>query len=129
MPATHTAGAVQRMTDALRRRFTLSYNDLLRDRAYRRLWSSILLSSFGNQISMLALPLAAALLLNATPTQMGILTAMEIAPFVLLSLPGGVWLDRVRKLPVYVAGELLLAAALLTVPIAWWLGWRPPAKV
>jgi MFS family permease len=123
MPATHTAGAVQRMTDALRRRFTLSHNDLLRDRAYRRLWSSILLSSFGNQISMLALPLAAALLLNATPTQMGILTAMEIAPFVLLSLPGGVWLDRVRKLPVYVAGELLLAAALLTVPVAWWLGW------
>ena len=48
MPATHTAGAVQRMTDALRRRFTLSNNDLLRDRAYRRLWSSILFSSFGN---------------------------------------------------------------------------------
>jgi hypothetical protein len=50
MPATHTAGAVQRMTDALRRRFTLSHNDLLRDRAYRRLWLSILLSSFGNQL-------------------------------------------------------------------------------
>jgi hypothetical protein len=51
---------------------------------------------------MLAIPLTAAVLLHATPTQMGLLTAMEIAPFVLFSLPSGVWLDRVRKLPVYV---------------------------
>lgn len=110
---------------ALRRaagRIRLPAGDLLHDRAYRRLWSSILISSFGNQISMLALPLTAAVLLHATPTQMGILTAMEIAPFVLFSLPAGVWLDRVRKLPVYIGGELLLAAALLTVPLAWWLG-------
>ena len=55
---------------------------------------------------MLALPLTAAVLLHATPTQMGLLTAMEIVPFVLFSLPAGVWLDRVRKLPVYIAGEL-----------------------
>jgi MFS family permease len=54
---------------------------------------------------------------------MGLLTAMEIAPFVLFSLPAGVWLDRVRKLPVYIGGELLLAGALLTVPVAWWVGW------
>ena len=113
-------------TAALRRavgRFRLPPHDLLRDRAYRRLWLSILISSFGNQVSMLALPLTAAVLLKATPTQMGILTAMEIAPFVLFSLPAGVWLDRVRKLPVYIGGELLLAVALLTVPIAWWAGW------
>ena len=112
--------------DALRRaaaRLRLPPGDLLRDRAYRRLWSSILTASFGNQISMLALPLTAALLLDATPTQMGLLTAIEIAPFVLFSLPAGVWLDRVRKLPVYIGGELLLAAALLTVPVAWWFGW------
>ena len=111
---------------ALRRavgRFQLPPTDLLRDRAYRRLWLSILISSFGNQISMLALPLTAAVLLHASPTEMGILTAMEIAPFVLFSLPAGVWLDRVRKLPVYIGGELLLAAALVTVPVAWWAGW------
>ena len=59
---------------------------------------------------MLALPLTAAVLLHATPTQMGLLTAMEIAPFVLFSLPSGVWLDRVRKLPVYVGGEIALGA-------------------
>ncbi len=106
----------------LKQRFTLGPDDLLRDRAYRRLWTSILMSSTGAQITMLALPLTAAVLLNATPQQMGLLTALELLPFVLFSLPGGVWLDRMRKLPVYVAGELTLAAALLTVPIAHWAG-------
>ena len=115
MPPT---GALQRLFD----RLGLPAGDLLRDAVYRRLWTSILISSFGGQVTMLALPLTAAVLLHATPTQMGLLTAMEIAPFVLLSLPGGVWLDRVRKLPVYVGGEALLGLAVASVPLAWWLG-------
>ena len=97
--------------------------DLWRDRAYRRLWGSILTASFAAQVMMLALPLTAAVLLNATPTQMWLLTAIEIVPFMLLSLPAGVWLDRVRKLPVYVTGELSMAVAALSVPLAWWAGW------
>jgi MFS family permease len=88
-------------------RFALDPTDLLRDATYRRL----------------AIPLSAAVLLHAAPTQMGLLTAMEIAPFVLFSLPTGVWLDRVRKLPVYVVGELSVAVTVATVPLAWWLGW------
>lgn len=108
---------------ALLARFKLAPDDLLRDPTYRRLWTSILISSFGGQVTLLALPLSAAVLLHASPTQMGLLTAMEIVPFVLFSLPTGVWLDRVRKLPVYVVGELSIAAAVATVPVAWWLGW------
>ncbi|HET9644987.1 MAG TPA: MFS transporter [Burkholderiaceae bacterium] len=95
---------------------------LLRDVSYRRLWVSTLISSLGSQVTMLALPLTAAVLLHASPTQMGWLTTMETLPFVLFSLPAGVWLDRVRKLPVYVAGELLLACSVALVPLAWWLG-------
>ena len=97
--------------------------DLLHDPAYRRLFTSILTSSFANQVLMLALPLTAAVLLNATPTQMGLLTAIELTPFLLFSLPSGVWLDRVRKLPVYVAGESLIAVTAASVPLAWWMGW------
>ncbi len=104
-------------------RIGLPPGDLLHDRSYRRLWSSILISSFGGQVTMLALPLTAAVLLQASPTQMGWLTAMEILPFVLFSLPAGVWLDRVRKLPVYVIGECMLAAVVASVPLAWWMGW------
>jgi MFS family permease len=112
-----------RWWQSLRQRFALSADDLLRDAAYRRLWTSILISSLGGQVTMLALPLTAAVLLNASPTQMGVLVAMEIAPFVLLSLPSGVWLDRVRKLPVYIVGEASLAVIVLSVPLAWWMGW------
>jgi MFS family permease len=103
--------------------FSLAPGDLLRDMVYRRLWSSILISSLGGQITMLALPLTAAVLLQASPTQMGLLQAMEILPFVLFSLPAGVLLDRVRKLPVYVVGESLLAVAVASVPLSAWMGW------
>ncbi len=106
----------------VRRRFALSLTDLLRDAVYRRLWISILISSFGGQVTMLALPLTAAVLLHAAPTQMGALTAMELLPFVLFSLPTGVWLDRLHKLPVYIFGELSIAVAVATVPLAWWFG-------
>lgn len=102
---------------------SLAPDDLLRNATYRRLWSSILISSFGGQVTMLALPLTAAVLLHATPTQMGLLTSMEIIPFVLFSLPSGVWLDRVRKLPVYVVGETALAIIVASVPFAWWMEW------
>ncbi len=97
--------------------------DLLRDATYRRLFTSILISSVGGQVTMLALPLTAAVLLQASPQQMGWLTAMEIAPFVLFSLPTGVWLDRVRKLPVYIGGELLIGVGVASVPLAWAMGW------
>ena len=103
--------------------FSLPANDLLRDLIYRRLWTSILISSFGAQVTMLALPLTAAVLLHASATQMGMLIFMETLPFVLLSLPSGVWLDRVRKLPVYIVGESLIALGVASVPLAWWMGW------
>ncbi len=117
------ASPLWRLVARLSMQFRLAPDDLLRDLTYRRLWTSILISSFGGQVTLLALPLTAAVLLHATPTQMGWLTAMEVAPFVLFSLPSGVWLDRVRKLPVYIVGESLLALIVATVPLAWWLGW------
>jgi MFS family permease len=103
--------------------FKVGPTDLLRDRTYRRLWTSILISSFGGQVTLLALPLSAAVLLHASPTQMGQLTAAEIVPFALFSLPTGVWLDRVRKLPVYIVGEMMISLTVASVPFAWWMGW------
>ena len=101
---------------------TLAPTDLLRDPTYRRLWVSILISSLGGQITLLALPLTAAVMLHASPTEMGTLTAMELIPFVLFGLPAGVWLDRMAKLPVYVAGELAIGITVSTVPIASYYG-------
>src|SRR6476661_2495164 len=124
-PVTDTADAAasaRRPRWRLSPRDWLAPDDLLRQSLYRRLWLSVFISSFGNQITMLALPLAAVVLLRATPTQMGWLTAAELAPFALFSLPAGVWLDRMRKLPVYVTGEAFVAFALASIPAAWALG-------
>src|SRR6185312_6962192 len=64
----------------------------------------------------------AALLLHATPLQMGILVALEALPFALVSLHAGVMLDRVRKLPVVIASDLSRGAALLIIPLCAWRG-------
>jgi MFS family permease len=89
---------------------------------FRRLWLSLTITSFGAQITNLALPLTAALLLHATPLQMGVLVALEALPFALVSLHAGVMLDRIRKLPVVIASDLSRAAALLAIPLCAWRG-------
>ncbi|MDO8932115.1 MAG: MFS transporter [Rhodocyclaceae bacterium] len=106
------------------RRFlpALPPDDLWQDPTYRRLWLSILIGALGGQITPLALALTAAVSLQASATQIGTLGAVGVAPYVLLLLPAGVWLDRVRKLPVYVAGETVMALVLASVPLAWAFG-------
>jgi MFS family permease len=100
----------------IRRRF----RGLWLSRDFRKLWGSLTITSFGAQITNLALPLTAALLLHATPMQMGILVALETLPFALFSLHAGVLLDRVRKLPVIIAADLGRGIALAAIPIAAW---------
>jgi len=68
------------------------------------------------------LPLTAVLLLQASPAQMGQMVALALLPFVLFSLPAGVMLDRTRKFPVLLAAELTSLLAMLSVPVAYWLG-------
>lgn len=94
-------------------------DNLLRSADFRRLWLSNTLSNFGAQITMLALPVAAALLLHASSGQMGVLAACETLPFLLFGLPIGVLLDRNRRLPVMLCSDALVMIALASVPIAW----------
>jgi MFS family permease len=85
------------------------------------LWLSLTFTAFGAQVTNLALPLTAALLLHATPLQMGILVALETLPFALVSLHAGVLLDRVRKLPIIITCDVSRGLALLSIPICAWL--------
>jgi MFS family permease len=105
---------MERLQRALRKRF----RGLWRSQDFRKLWISLTVTSFGAQVTNLALPLTAALLLQATPLQMGILVALETLPFALVSLHAGVLIDRVRKLPVVIACNLARGAALLAIPVA-----------
>jgi len=109
-----------RKTKTLRTYLRRRFRGLWLSRDFRRLWGSLTITSFGAQITNLALPLTAALLLHASPMQMGILVALETLPFALFSLHAGVLLDRVRKLPVVIAADIGRGVALLSIPVAAW---------
>ena len=91
---------------------------LWRHRDFLKLWIGETVSEFGSQVTQLALPLAAAVTLRATPAEMGILSALQMLPFLLISLPAGVWVDRMRRRPILIAGDLVRAVTLLGVPLA-----------
>jgi len=94
----------------------------MQDGSFRRYWLSSALNSFGAQISNLAVPLCAVLLLHATPSQMGMLVGLQALPFALFSLPVGVWLDRNSKLPIMLWSESMSATALASIAVAHWAG-------
>ena len=91
---------------------------LFRHRDFLKLWSAETISQFGTQVTLLALPIIAATTLNVTPFEFGMLATVEFLPFILLSLPAGVWVDRLRRRPILIAGDLVRAAALVSIPIA-----------
>ena len=76
----------------------------------------------GSQVSQLALPFIAAVILRASAFEVALLGTVEMLPFILFTLPAGAWLDRVRRKPVLVAGDLGRAAALITIPVAYAFG-------
>jgi MFS family permease len=94
---------------------------LWRVRDFRMLWLSLTITHFGGQITFLALPLTAAILLHASPVEMGILMAVEVLPYTLFGLFTGVLVDRSRKLPLIIMADVGRGLALLMIPIASWL--------
>ena len=84
---------------------------------FLRLWAGETVSLFGSDVTTLALPLTAVLTLNATATEIGVLNAAKFAPFILLSLPAGVWADRSRRKPIMLVTNLASAAVIGSVPV------------
>jgi MFS family permease len=99
-----------------------SQSTLWRHRDFLKLWGAQSISLFGSEITNLALPLTAVTLLHASAFQMGLFGMFSQAPFLLLSLFAGVWLDRVRRRPVLVAADIGRAILLLSVPVAAFTG-------
>ena len=95
---------------------------LWRNPDFVKLWGSLTITHFGGQVTFLALPLTAALMLNASPFEVGVLTALEALPFALLGLPAGVMVDRFPKLPIIIGADVARALALAAVPVCAWFG-------
>lgn len=86
---------------------------------FLKLWSAETVSQFGTQISLLALPLVAIDVLHVSAFKVAALTTVEFLPFLLVSLPAGVWVDRLPRRPILVAGDLARAGLLASIPIAY----------
>jgi MFS family permease len=86
---------------------------------FLKLWSAETISQFGTQVSNLAIPLVAIIVLDATAFEVAALGTVLFLPFILFTLPAGVWVDRARRKPILVAGDLGRAALLATIPLAY----------
>lgn len=95
---------------------------LWRHRDFRNLWAAETISQVGSQVSAIALPLVAVLVLDVSAFEVALLGVIEFAPFILISLPAGVWVDRLRRKPILVSADLGRALLLGSIPAAHWAG-------
>jgi MFS family permease len=92
---------------------------LWRNGDFLRLWSAQTISQFGSQITVLALPLAAILVLDASAFEVAALTTVEWTPWLLFSLPAGAWVDRLPRRRVLLLTDLGRAAVLVSIPVVY----------
>jgi len=97
---------------------------LLRESSvFRNYWGAHTVSLFGDQVSMLAVPLVAVLTLDASAAEMGYLGAVALLPNLLFALHAGAWADRWgRRRHTMIAADLGRAVLLASVPLAYVLG-------
>lgn len=95
---------------------------LWHDGNFLTMWGGQALSQFGSQITELALPVLAVLVLQATEAQVGYLNAAMMAAFLVVGLPAGAWIDRMRKRHVMIWADAVRAAALAAVPVLYLTG-------
>ena len=95
---------------------------LWRDGEFLKLWAGQGISELGSQVSLLALPTVAILVLGATPFQVGLLAACETLAFPVLGLVAGVYVDRWPRRPIMIACDVGRLLALASVPVAFALG-------
>jgi MFS family permease len=96
--------------------------ELWRHRDFTRLWAGESVSEFGSQVSMLAVPLIAVRTLDATTFQVGLLTAVSTAAFLVIGLPAGTWVDRLHRRKVMIVSDLGRVLALGSIPVSYAFG-------
>ena len=89
---------------------------------FLKLWSAGTVSDLGSEITELALPLTAILILHATPSEIGVLGAVRAVPYLLIGLAAGVLVDRSRPVPLLVATDLGRSVILASIPIVYATG-------
>ena len=100
----------------------MSDTSLRRDRTFRRVWLGTASSRLGSSVASVATPLVALGVLDASAFFVSLLMAAAWMPWLVIGLPAGAWVDRLPKRPVMIASDAVAAVAVLSVPVATWLG-------
>ncbi|OKI02099.1 MFS transporter [Streptomyces sp. CB02923] len=96
---------------------------LRRHRDFRLLWCGETAGKFGASVTGVAMPLVAVSTLHAGTFEVGLLSAAAWLPWLLLGLPVGAWVDRLRRRPVMMAAAAVSCVLFAGVPVAAWCGW------
>src|SRR5207248_4880142 len=89
---------------------------------FRRLWAAQTISELGSQVTLVAFPLTAILVLHASAFAVALLSSFEFLPFLVFGVVAGVWVDRVTYRRVLVFADLARAVVLGSIPLAYSLG-------
>jgi MFS family permease len=100
-------------------RFRPRISPIWRHRDFRRLWIGEAISDLGSSLSHFALPIVAAVTLHVTPSEMGLIRALGAVPPLFIGLIAGAWADRVSRRRLLIALNVLAAALIASVPIAY----------
>ncbi len=85
---------------------------------FRLLWFGQTVSDVGTTVSVVVVPLVAVVYLHASAFDVGVLSALEWLPWLLIGLPAGVWVDRSRRRPLMIGCDLVRTALVASVPVA-----------
>ena len=92
---------------------------LWRHSDFLKLWTGETISQFGTEVGQLALPLVAILSLESSAFEVAVLGTLLFLPFIIFTIPAGVWVDRLPRRPILIAGDFGRVVLLATVPAAW----------
>jgi MFS family permease len=95
---------------------------LWRHADFLKLWTAQTISQVGDEVTQLAVPLVAILTLGVGPFELGLLGTFQFLPFILLTIPAGVWVDRLRRRPILIGADIGRAVLLTSIPIAFLAG-------
>ncbi|MFD4507760.1 MFS transporter [Streptomyces sp. NPDC058457] len=96
---------------------------LRRHRDFRLLWCGETTGKYGAAVTGVAMPLIAVSTLNASTFEVGLLTSATWAPWLLIGLPVGVWVDRLRRRPIMLTAAAVSLVLFACVPVIAWRGW------
>lgn len=90
---------------------------LWRNSDFVKFWTGETISLYGTQITNLALPLTAVLVLRSPAAQVGLLRFLQLVPYLCFALLFGVWADRMRRRPVLIAANVIRMILIGLIPL------------